>query len=168
MIPIAVYQARLPNAKLQFELYEDSIRAVGSRAGVDFDTTLALTRLENRPERLWVHSILFYVGFLLVMIAAVVLMAFVTFAEMQDRPPSLVKPYGFVGGFGAVGLILALVNSRKIEHARFRNDAGMPVLDIPRNRGKSEDFGQFVDLLIERISKVRREPRPTEVMPDER
>jgi hypothetical protein len=165
--PIAVYQARRPFARIRYELYEDSIRVVGSRNGVDFDTMSPLARLDSRPDSLRVHSFYFYVGTLLVMAAAVSLMAFVTLAEMQDRPVSLARPYSLLGSLGVAGLVLALTNSRKIEYVRFRNDTGMLIFDIPRDLGRSEEYSQFVRLLVETISKVRGEPRPAEVMPDE-
>jgi hypothetical protein len=59
MAPIALYETSHPSVRLRFELYPDSIRAVGSRAGTEFDTTLSLVRLDRRFERLWVHSLWF-------------------------------------------------------------------------------------------------------------
>jgi hypothetical protein len=168
MAPIAVYEPRHSSARLRFELYSDSIRAAGSRAGMEFDTTLPLGRLDPHFERLWLHNLWFFAGFYVVMLAAVLLMAIVVIAEMQDRPGPLTRPYALIGILGAVGLLLAIANSRKIEHIRFRNDAGIPALDIPRNRGGSEEFGQFVNLVIERICKVQGEARPAEFVPEDR
>lgn len=168
MDPIAVYEASHASARLRFELYRDSIRVAGPRAGIMLDTTLPLAQLDPHFERFWVHSVLFYAGFLVVLLAVVLLLGVVTIAEMQDRPGSLTRPYTLIGTVAAGGLLLVIVNARKIEHIRFRNDAGIPALEIFRHRGGSEEFGQFVGLLIERICKIRGEDPPAEFVPEDR
>ncbi len=57
---IAAYQTKQPLPKRQFELYEDSVRAVGSRNSMDLGISLPLARLDCRFERVSSHSPLFY------------------------------------------------------------------------------------------------------------
>jgi hypothetical protein len=167
MNPIAVYRAKFRFTALRFELNEDSIRAVGSRSSVDFDTTWPLVHLQDRFERFWIHSGLFYMGVFMVMMAGFLLVLLVTIIEMQDRQGSLLRPYLLIGTLGAGGLAVALLNARKIEHARFLSKAGIPVLDIPRDRRGSDEFDPFVALLAERIAQVRREGDAAKCVRDE-
>jgi hypothetical protein len=163
---IAVYDARRPFTRVRFELYEDSVRASGSRNGLEFDTTIPLARISSQSERFWVYGLYYYVGFFVVLIAVALLLAFVALID-HDRPTPLARPYSLIGGLGVVGLVLVFMNSRKIEYARFRNDAGVPVLDIPRNRGDAEEFIGFTGLLAQAVSKVRRESLPYRTATDE-
>lgn len=160
MNPIAVYQVSRPFARIRYELYEDWIQVAGSRSGVDFDFTSSLAWIDSRSDRRWVHSARFYLVGFLAILAGVLLMAFVTLAEMRDRQSSFARPYGLAGSLGVTGLAIALLNSRKIENVKFRNFAGIPIFDIPRDRARSEEFDRFVGLLLARISEVQREPRP--------
>jgi hypothetical protein len=154
MNPIAVYETRHPFSRRRFELYEHSIRALGSKNSVDFDVTLPLERIDSGFERLWQHSVLFYTGFWLTLIAVFLFMAIVTIVEMQDFRGSFSRPFGLVGSLGTVGLALALWNGRKFEYVQFRTEAGVPVLGIPNDRKRSGEFNQFVGVLVERIHKV--------------
>lgn len=166
MGPIAVYEARFPMFRRRFELYDDSIRVAGSNGTTDFESTLPLDRIDCQFERLWIHGLLFRVGYWVVVLAVLLLFGVVTFVMLQDHPVSLMKAYGVVGTLGTVGLILALANSRKIEHVRFRTDAGIPVLTIPRDRAGSQEFDRFLRLLVERISKVTGQAMPVELAAD--
>ena len=148
----AIYQTKLP--KRRFELFDDSIRATGSKGNVDFDITFPLSKLDSGFERIWLHSASFYIGVWIVLIDVFMLFAFVAFVEMQDFHVSLSKPLGLIGGIGSVGFFLALFSRRKIEYIQFRTDSGLAVLGIPNNRKASGEFNRFVDLLIERINKV--------------
>jgi hypothetical protein len=83
---------------------------------------------------------------------------------VQDYRGPVVTPLVLVGLVGASGLALALWNSRRAheravpftrEVARFRTDAGLAILDIPRDLEGSGDFERFVGRVVEQIRKVR-------------
>jgi hypothetical protein len=167
MNPIAVYKTRHSFARQRIELYEDSIRAQGSRNHLDFDVTLPLVRIDSGFERIWLYNFLFYIGFWLVISVLVLLLIVVTLVEMLDYKGSLSRGFGLVGSVGAAGFALALLNCRKVEFVQFRTDAGRPVLAIPRDRRRSREFDQFIDLLVERIHIVRGEYIPPEAVPGE-
>src|SRR5689334_5805609 len=116
MNPIAVYETRHPFARGRFELYDDSIRVVGSKNSIDFDFTLAPERIDSGFERIWRHNVLLYIGFWLTLIAVALLLTVVTIVEMQDFRGSLSRPLGLVASLGTVGLALALLNARRIEY----------------------------------------------------
>jgi hypothetical protein len=155
MEPIAIYQVKRLLEDRRYELFEDSIRIVGSANYVDYDGRIPIARLDTQFLRVRTYSALFHIGYWVVVVAAMALMAFSTYVEMYDNQISLVRPIGWIGGFGGIGLVLALWNYRKIESVVFRSDAGNIVLSFSRNGKKKEDFDRFLTVFVEQIHKAR-------------
>jgi hypothetical protein len=50
------------------------------------------------------------------------------------------------------GAVLAIINVRKVEMARFRSVAGLPMLDIARAGKGSTEFDRFISALVDQIA----------------
>ena len=155
MQPIARYHAKRFLFDRRFELDADSIRAVGKSSQADFDVTLPLARLDPHFHRVWVVRPLFYVGYFLVVIAVVLLLALVTYVQTQDFRVPYAKAFAFLGCVGGAGLIVAFATHRKVEYATFHSDAGTAVFSVPHNGKKTEEFQQFVELLVRQIHEAK-------------
>ena len=154
MPPIATYHESRFNRNCEFELYSDSIRVFGRNGYVKFDTTFKLSQLDPNLERLWIHqpaAIVFGLFFMFGLVALWV------FAVGLNR--GLSDPMSVAAGADAVFFfVLALATGRMIELARFRSDAGVPLLDIGRAGKRRAEFDGFVSAVAERVAAAKVTP----------
>jgi hypothetical protein len=60
---------------------------------------------------------------------------------------------------GMAGFILSVATYRKVEFLRFKNKAGLTVLDIARSGKHAAEFDSFVDTLIKHIGHHEEQPK---------
>ena len=154
MSALAAYTEWRHERKCYFELYQDSIRAVGKSAFGHFETNLALSTLDPNFDRLWVFRRLLYVGAMVFIIGSIGLLISV---NAPDKLP-FDHPVSLFGMFTFMGVALIVFNSRKVEIARFRSVAGVPMLDVGRAGKQSGEFDAFVSAIVEQIVSADANP----------
>jgi hypothetical protein len=150
-----VYEAQRLQAKHRFELFTDVIRVHGSALEGDFDSTIPLVQLDPTYARFRVYSGSFYVGIWIFLLGIMALLVVVMVTLLQEAKGFPVKPMSLAGGLAAFGLALILVNSRKVELAQFRSEAGVSMLVISRVAKGAGDFDEFLPLLVNQIHLAR-------------
>jgi hypothetical protein len=109
------------------------------------------SKLDPDFERLWAHQNsavffgLFFMGGLV---------ALWVFAVGLGRGLSDPLAIG-AGAFAVTNFVVALATGRMIEFARFRSDAGVPLLGIGRAGKQREEFARFVSAVVERIAAAK-------------
>lgn len=160
MEPIASYEQRSLQESYRLELFDNTIRAVGTRGSVHFDASYALTSFDVRLERIWTFSVLFYAGLFVVLLTVAGFLGFVMCVMFTEYSGSLAKPYALFGTLGSAGIAFTLLNSRKIQYVRLRNRHGTPALAMRSGGNNSEEFERFVALLIAQINESQRSLEP--------
>lgn len=155
---IGVYECRDVTMRRRYELSAAKVRATGKSERQEFDTTLKLALFDPSPERGKVMDPWVYAGALFLILGVMVLFVVAGIAESRDDrsfPAWLLIPAGLLGAFG---LGIALRHRRPREYIRFRSEAGVPVLAIPRDPADAGEFDAFVALLIKQIQAAKAEP----------
>jgi hypothetical protein len=151
---LSVYEATWFEGKFKFELRADSIQATGTRfLHSQIDSTIPLSTLQPRFDRVWIQSKSFAGGLTLGLIGIVGYLLLVRAFQIDPLNPQAV----LLGLVGAIGAMLTALTLRKQEYAQFMTDAGVPVLAIPRSARQGQgNFDEFVELIQARIQECRR------------
>ena len=155
MEPIATYsEVRFDGART-FTLFPDRIIVRGKQTlHSDFETTIPLATLDANFDRLSIRNRNFASGIWLAIISfglSGILLKGLKMSLADFMPLML-----FVVGFA--GLILAAATFRKVEFLRFKNQAGVVVLDVARSGKQIKQFGPFIDALVRQIEVSKAGP----------
>ncbi|HEU5117496.1 MAG TPA: hypothetical protein VFT74_12700 [Isosphaeraceae bacterium] len=151
----AIYEETQPHLSRRFALYENVVRVTGSSLSGDGDQTIALGQLDPQFARSWVYSFYFHVSYAVCLLGMTAFLGVGVAMEFPDARTLPTKPLELTGGIAVIGLVLALVNRRKIEFVVFRSDAGVPMLTVGRVGRSADEFDLFVASLVERIHRAR-------------
>lgn len=147
MEPIATYRGTWLEGSYRFDLFPDSLRAVGSVfLRSDEDATIALAGLQVRVDRLRVRSGLFDGGLWITLVTLIVCPVTVAALKLDPIGPwagLLASPV-----LGGLGLIFAA--AKKQEFARFVTDGGLAAVVIPRTQA-ADGFDEFINRVLEQI-----------------
>ncbi len=149
---IATYQGTWLEGSYRFDLFPDALRVVGSTfLRSDEDSTISLSGLQVRVDRLRVRSGLFTAGLWLILVALLVCPVAVTALKLD--------PFGLAAGLlaspGFVGIGFTFAAARKTEFARFVTDAGVAAVVIPRTRA-ADGFDKFINRVVAQIRDCKR------------
>ncbi len=157
--PLATYEESRFELRRRFELYPNRVRVAGRGLHVGlFDDTIPLSILNPHPGHVWVRSALFRYGLNLLFLAA----CLATGLGIGGGADTFARPWAVVvlGVLLWVGLMLTAAHIRRAEFVRFQTSAGIIALDIGRVGPQTDEFDEFVELLITRIAETKADAEP--------
>lgn len=133
----------------QYELYADTIQASGWSIGRDFNITIPLKNLTSHFQRLRAYNQLYSIGMLLSVVGTFIAFVFFTIgiSALIHINPGIMS--------AIVGLLLMAFNMKKVESITFFSEAGFPLLTITRIGRQSEEFEQFISILVSQIQSSK-------------
>jgi hypothetical protein len=152
METIATYDEVRFDGRRTFTLLPDRILIRGRQTlQSEFETGIPLTTLDPNPDKLWVRHRSFIAGMVLAVVGFMGCTILVSGFHMSftEFAP------GMLAGVGASGVMLMLATYRKVEFIRFKNDAGIVLLDVARSGKNAAEFDSFVDAIIRQIRFTR-------------
>lgn len=152
MDPIATYFERRIDWRTQFLLFPNEILIIGKRlAGPHYETRIPLKTLDPIITRWFSRSTLFLAGICLALGSTFICVVLRT-AEVSWLSYWMNWTFVVVGIFG---FALVTLTFRKIEYARFRNEAGIIVLNIARSGPERRKFDEFIDTMVRQIKTLK-------------
>jgi hypothetical protein len=148
---IAKYREEWSGRRCSFELFPGEVRARGQTPASEFETTIPLSGLQPRIDRLWEYGLYFYSGIICFVVSFVGLLV-VAVGQWKEVPFGV---YWVLIGTGIVGVVFVVANLKKLEKVVFSSDAGVPMLMVVRAGKQEGEFDQFVALILEQIKKAR-------------
>ncbi|EEF60948.1 hypothetical protein [Pedosphaera parvula] len=152
METIATYSEVRFDGSRKFTLFSDKLAVNGKRTlHSEFETVIPLNTLDPNYDRLRVRNVNFGVGLWMAVIAFVTSTVLVSGFKMSF---TALAP-GMIATVGLAGLILCAATYRKVEFLRFKNAAGLAILDIARAGKDAPKFDSFIEALIKQIKNSR-------------
>lgn len=152
MEPITTYsEVRFDGART-FTLFPDRVVVRGKQTlHSDFESEIPLATLDPNFERISIRNRTFMAGVWMALVSFVLCSILVSGLKMSfaDMTPVVVLM------IGVAGLILSAATYRKVEFLRFKNQAGVTVLDVARSGREAAQFDSFVDALTKQIRLMR-------------
>lgn len=156
MEQIATYSEIRFDGSRTFTLFPDRIVVKGKQTfHSDFESNIRLATLDPNYDRVRIRNRIFMAGVWMVIISFITYIILVTGLKIPFTEFSPV----IMLSIGMAGLILSAATYRKVEFLRFKNKAGLTVLDIARSDKHVEEFDSFVDTLIKHIRHHKEEPK---------
>jgi len=152
MATIATYREVRFDGKRQFELSEEEIHVWGSiNFQTDVDTTIPLKVIQPRVIRVRIRNVSFTAG--VVCAGALLATRGVLVSGFGMEPLGEASQMLLAGIFGSLALAAATI--RKVEFARFVNDAEIAVLDVARSGPDAASFDKFVAQIVDQVRAAR-------------
>ena len=156
MEQIATYSEIRFDGSRTFTLFPDRIVVKGKQTfHSDFESNIPLATLDSNYDCVRIRNRIFIAG---VWIAIISFIMFIILLTGLKIPFTEFSP-GIILSIGVAGLILSAATYRKVEFLRFRNKAGLIVLDIARSGKHADEFDTFVDTLINHIEHHKEQPK---------
>lgn len=152
MEPIATYSEVRFDGSRTFTLLPDRLIIRGKRTLVsEFEISIALTTLDQNPDRLRFRNASFAWGMWIAIVSYVTCAVLVSGFQMSF---AAYAP-GLLACTGMSGVMLMLATYRKVEFVQFKNDGGIVVLDLARAGKSAAQLDSFIDALTKQISVAR-------------
>lgn len=151
-LPIATYREVRFDGKRTIELFDNSVRIVGSRTlQSSFDASIPLSGIVPVVNRFLVRNGLFWMGVWLFKVGFIG--DAILISGLKIDAFSLAS--GMLGCVAIGGVLLCIATWRKVEIAQFTSDVGLPVLDIVRAGPDRQHFEAFVAKVLEQVRLAR-------------
>jgi hypothetical protein len=152
MPPIATYSENRWLVTQRFELLPDRLTLTGSKLlSGGWQSTHFLRDLKATPTRGWLRATGFGLG---MFVCGVGFGLSAYWLVSQGLQAGVHGPVVF-GVLGVIGLVVALINARRIQFATFTAEAGVPVFSIRGSAREQGTYEAFLDAVIRHIQSAK-------------